>query len=179
MKYAVLVLMVMITLGGLTAAPDTSELFDSGSAATNDSEPTIDEEQSTRSERARSETNRVQRTELVLIDSSASVKEVRPKDRQKQAQTPNYKVEIKSTGERRWAAVRYDANTGKSWRMMEGRWLPIKELRQLRPKKRSEFIVKIDHTATSRFCALRMDVNSGQCWALEEDTWTPILEEQE
>ena len=141
MKHAVLILLGMITVTGLTAAPDVSGVF-------------------------------------VTSDQAAMVDD-RPRERRKQAEPPNYQVEIKATGERRWAAVRYDANTGKSWRMMDGRWLSIKELRQLRPKKRSEFIVKIDNTASSRFCALRMDVTSGQCWALEEDTWEPVLEAEE
>lgn len=170
MKYSVLAIMGLLTVTGLNAAPGLSQDEDpqqeSVSYAVEDSPPEV--------------------TSVVDAEAELYVARLLPKakgQKQKQAQPkpkikPRYKVEMQATTANRWAAIRYDANTGRSWRMMDNTWLPIKEVKQLRPKGMSEFIVKIDHTANERYCALRMDVNSGQCWSLKEGTWTPILEEE-
>jgi hypothetical protein len=159
MKPQLLVIVFLATSTALSAAPDESAVFP-------DSQP-------------------AERGELIgerrLQDSERS-------SRRRAANTPKpgavavedvFRVEMVAVGERQWSAVRYKPTTGLSWQLREGRWIPIREFRQLRPRRNSRFIVKVDNTATGRFCAIRMDVQSGQSWELDEDVWQPILDETE
>ena len=188
MKYSVLAIMGLLTVTGLNAAPQLGQLGQDGDAqldGTQSDDATYPDayqvQESPRKKKPRVVSQEDTKAELYVarILPAASQSEQKAKKKPKDAKVkPRYKVEMQATTANRWAAIRYDANTGKSWRMMDSTWLPIKEVRQLRPQGVSDFIVQIDHTVNERYCALRMDVNSGQCWALKEGTWTPILEEE-
>ena len=175
MKYSVLALMGLLTVTGLNAAPHALTASQEGA----ESETAYPTERVYELEAASEQVASEQITELRRIRPDA--KAARPQKVQKRLAVvkPCYEVEMQATTANRWAAIRYDANTGKSWRMMDSTWLPIKEVKQLRPRGHSDYIVKIDHTVNERYCALRMDLQTGQCWALKEGTWTPILEEEE
>ncbi|MCR9200562.1 MAG: hypothetical protein NXI04_18145 [Planctomycetaceae bacterium] len=169
MKYSVLAVMGLLTVTGLNAAPQLTQDDDKASEAVADAveQASVDVISQVDAD-----------AELYVARLLPAASQPQQKKRKEVKVTPRYKVEMQATTANRWAAIRYDANTGKSWRMMDSTWLPIKEVKQLRPKGTSDFLVKIDHTVNERYCALRMDVNSGQCWALKEGTWTPILEEE-
>lgn len=155
MKYPALAIMGLLTVTGLSAGPQLGQPSDFEERVVEVDEFAEDTGEYQRKSR---------RGKMVVEERAVT--------------NPEYKVVMKSTSENRWAAIRYDARTGKSWRMMDSQWLLIKELKQLKPTRPSRFIVKLDHTVKERYCALRMDQTSGQCWALKEGTWVPILEEE-
>lgn len=128
-------------------------------------------------------TNAVQIVTSLDSDESAETASEKNSDKQKEdskdkhSKSGAYAIEMISTGGGNWCAVRYHKHNGKSWKMGDGQWIAIKELKQLRPEKSSTYEVKLISAQNGRFSATRIDVNSGQCWELKEEVWHPILDE--
>lgn len=78
-----------------------------------------------------------------------------------------YRVKMVTVSERSYAAIKYNVVTGRSWRMQNGKWVPIAELENV---EKSKFEVEVT-PIIGDICAIRLEVASGRSWRLRNDTW--------
>lgn len=85
-------------------------------------------------------------------------------------------IAMESLGEGRWAAIRWELKSGKSWNMVEGSMLEITEPAGHLPAPNSRYDIKLVQTRVGRIGAIRMDVRSGKTWHLQNSQWLPTAE---
>jgi len=71
-----------------------------------------------------------------------------------------------------WEAVRFQKKTGKSWVVINGNWVDIKETGTVPASDYRVYMVAV----AQDWGAVRMDVRSGRSWRAEAGKWVEIPE---
>jgi hypothetical protein len=81
-----------------------------------------------------------------------------------------YQIAMAVMADSKWDAIRYDVTSGKTWHIVEGKWMPMKDVDSLPTAQYEVHIVPLKND----WGALRVDVLSGRSWAASPAGWVEI-----
>jgi hypothetical protein len=81
-----------------------------------------------------------------------------------------YRIAMAVMADAKWDAIRYDARSGESWHIVEGKWALIKDTAKLPASRYKIHIVPLKND----WGALRIDVRSGRSWSASPSGWVEI-----
>jgi hypothetical protein len=83
---------------------------------------------------------------------------------------PKYQIAMAVVGEDRWFAIRYDVESGKTWRMVEDKWEAMPDPAPLPAGHYEVHVLPLKND----WGGLRLDTQSGRAWQARESAWVEI-----
>jgi hypothetical protein len=82
----------------------------------------------------------------------------------------DYRLAMVAMSDFIWAAIRYNVVTGESWAAVSGKWVPIKDGKEVARGHYKVYMVALK----SDWGAVRLDTDSGRAWRAVEGAWVEI-----
>ena len=83
---------------------------------------------------------------------------------------PKYQIAMAVVGEDRWFAIRYEVETGKTWRMVEDKWQAMPDPAPLPTGHYEVHVLPLKND----WGGLRLETQSGRSWQARESAWVEI-----